>query len=334
MASCRISHGVLMKRRDIEWQIDVPIITNPLLMKQLALIFCLAPLLPISLLALAFGSQGDMSPLLAVSGFLFALSSGLLLLAVVSSLIIYRNRMRYRFVLTPDGFESAAVDDRAYRVGWLAIGLGLLLGKTGVAGSGLLALSTERRSGTWKSVTALRFHPGQRAITLRNDWRTVAVIYCTEDNFEAAKSFVASSVNDHPARRKPLWSALLWTAFIVLACMPVFAAQSPFSASLMAAMILVSFAVATVWLIPPLAYAVIAAALWVLGEVAFNALATRESQFAGHPDFRAYEIASGDDWARLFLMVAGLAFLVWFSLRTLSGRYIPVLHGDENGRRA
>jgi hypothetical protein len=323
-----------MKRRDLAWEIDVPIISNPLVMKQLLLVFVLAPLLPAALLALAFWSQGDMSPLPAISGLLFALSAGLFLLAVVSSLLIYRNRMRYRFTLSPVGFESAVVDARARRVGWLTTGLGLLLGKAGVAGSGLLALSTERRSGTWKSVAAVRIHSAQRAIALRNDWRTVAVIYCTEDNFAAAKSFIASSVTDRPARRKTLWSALLWTALVILASLPAFAAQSPFGTSLMAAMILVSFAVATVWLIPPLAYVVIAATLWVLVEVAANAFAMRTSQFAGHPDFPAYEIANGDDWARLFMLVAGLAFLVWFSVRTLRGGFVPVLHGDENGGSA
>ena len=43
-----------MKRRDLEWQIDVPIVTNPLAMKQLLLIFALAPLLPAALLALGY----------------------------------------------------------------------------------------------------------------------------------------------------------------------------------------------------------------------------------------------------------------------------------------
>jgi hypothetical protein len=323
-----------MKRRDFEWQVEVPIVSNPLVMKQLLLVFVVAPLLPVTLLALAFWSQGDMSPLPAVSVLLFALSAGLFLLAVVLSLLIYRNRMRYRYTLTPGGFESAVVDARARRVGWLTMGLGLLLGKAGAAGSGLLALSTERRSGAWKSVAAVRVHPAQRAIELRNDWRTVAVIYCTQDNFADARSFIASSVTAQPARRKPFWPALARTAFVIVASMPAFAAQSPFDTSLMAAMILVSFAVATVWLVPSLAYAVIAATLWILGEVAVNAFAMRTSQFAGHPDFPAYEIANGDDWARLFMLVAGLAFLVWFSVRTLRGGFVPVLHGDENGGSA
>jgi uncharacterized membrane protein len=94
-------------------------------------------------------------------------------------------------------------------------------------------------------------------------------------------------------------------------------------------MILLCFSVATVWFLPPLAYVVIGAGLWIATEMLLSAFEIRDSMFVGEQRFPAYQAASGDDWARLVLTLAGLAFLCWFAWRTLRGKYTPVLLGDE-----
>jgi hypothetical protein len=93
------------------------------------------------------------------------------------------------------------------------------------------------------------------------------------------------------------------------------------------AILILCFAVASVWLIPLLAWVVLAGLAWVAGLEFLAASATRTSMF-GSGDFKVYEVFSGDDWALIVIAALGAAYLVWLSLGLIRGRIQSGLAGD------
>jgi hypothetical protein len=321
-----------MAQNEFVWTKDVPIVTHPVVMRQLAMVFAISYFIICVLLGIAFWGTDSLEDLWPVAGMMLAICVGLFVVGVLGSLLIYGNRMTTRFRVDAKGVETEVIDARPRRVAKLTFWLGLLAGKPGAAGTGLLALSNMQRATRWQAIRRAKFHDGSRSIELKNAWRTILMLSCTAENYAAVGETVRArlAAQPQPARSgNPLLRGLGWSLAVVIASLPSFAMPWPFEVHLLAAMMLLCFAVATVWLVSPLAWAVLASIVWVLASIALTALEITKSYFSDRPPFPAYEIASGDDWAMLMLELAALAFLGWFAVSALRGKFMPVLMSDE-----
>jgi hypothetical protein len=95
-----------------------------------------------------------------------------------------------KFYLSPKGARVESLSRRGKWGNRLAVVLGALAGRPGVAGAGLLAMSQEMVSVEWREVHRINVYPQARVISLMNSWRVVFRLYCTPGNFPEVLSSV------------------------------------------------------------------------------------------------------------------------------------------------
>jgi hypothetical protein len=319
---------------DLTWEIDVGLLTNPTLLRQFALVVVGAGALMALLLSFLLAVQGEWADIPMMLGISALAAGGLGLLMVLVILLFFRNRFRVRFTVGDKGVLFETADRRALTGNRLAVALGVLGNSPAAAGAGLSAMAREDAFTGWGAIAEARYHPAWRGITLRNRWRTVAFVACTPDNYEQVAArvrqrVVPAAMGSAAVGPSPLPRLLGRTLLVVVAALPVFLLPYPFELDLLMPLIMLCFALATVWLIPFLGWVVIAAALWIAAEVLLIALGVRESIFAWRGSYRTYEILDGGDWFALALAAAGLAYLILFSWRAVRGRIPSALMADE-----
>jgi hypothetical protein len=319
-----------VSREELSWECDVPLVTNPVVLRQVFVVFLLVPLIACGVLVLPLWREGSLDSLPMLLAMMFAVSGGLMIAGLLGALVLLGNRSRMSFRLTRKGVTAETIDPRVKRIGWITMVLGLLTGKPGAAGAGMLTLSHTRQSTTWRTVQKVRINGRRRMIELSNGWRTIMVLYCTPDNHEGAVRMVNAHVPKHMARQRssPVWAALGWTLAAMIAALPAFAMDYPFEVELLPLMLLVCFAAASIWLIPLLAWVTFACSAFVVSNLVWSGLEIRQSMFPDRPPFRAYESASVEDWLQVVVCIAGLAFLMWMSRRLLNGKLQSVLMKD------
>lgn len=317
----------------LQWELDVPLLTHPLMRGAFVRLMLLTGLLMSALLGGLMLVTGDPEAIVPMLGMVLAVLAGLSVLFVLVILVVFGNRMSMRFAVDARGARAEVTDRRAARSNRLAVLVGTLAGKPGLTGAGLLAQSGSEQSVAWKAVARVRYYPRWRAIALSNSWRTVLILYCSPGNYDTVAALVAQRLEARPAeakapRRSPLPGLLLRTGLTVLAALPLFALPDLPEEALLPALLVLAFALAALWLIPVLGVAAFAGMLWLLGLEIIAQAELRTSIFDGSV-YRAYEVLSGDDMAMLALALVGAAYLVWQTLGLIRGRIRSGLVGDE-----
>jgi len=179
----------------------------------------------------------------------------------------------------------------------------------------MISAATSDQNILWEDVASTRFRPRWRTISLANSWRTVLILFCRDDNYEAVATAVRTAVEartaDQPARKSPLPSLLLRSAMAVIATIPLFLLLQQLGVELFAPLLILCFALATIWFLPVFAWVVMATLAYV-SITALYALAQSRG-------------LRGDDWMILVLALFGAGYLLWLSIAALRGRIQPAL---------
>ena len=302
------------------WEADVPLVTNPLVLRQFGLVALGSGLIMAMLLTLISAATGDFEQIPVMLLISLLAGAGLGLLLIVVALLVYGNRIRLRFTLERQGAHVETVDRRARAANRGALLVGLLAGSPGTAGAGALASAREDTYVRWRDLTGAAFTPRQRMITLRNSWRALAMLVCLPENYELVTEYVRNRMPDTAnAPRmnwRPLGRALVRTALVVLAMAPILALASyPAEFDLLLPLITLMFALATVWLIPLFGWVVIGCA--VILAVQMTVLGISDAVYWG-----------GYQQAALVLGYLGLVYLIWASWRAVRGKTPPLLFED------
>ena len=321
------THPAPARTPALDWERDVPILTNWLVLSGIIKVFVLAAALMIGLVGFLFAMQGDWRLIGPLAMYGAMIDGGLLIIGTLAAAVIYGNRLRYRFRVDDKAALCERIDRRATIVGRLAILLGVALGKPGAAGIGLISESGTVNSAHWRSVARISEHRGAHAIALHDTWRTTLVLFCTPENYEAVLARVKAARSAKAPRRQanPLPRLLLRTTLVVAACVPLFKFPTPID--FLAPILVLCFALASVWLIPLLAWVVLGSLAVIAGMVLLAGLAPYSS-YVTHETMRRYDLFSGDDWASVTLALLGAGYLVWLCLALLRGRVQSGLMGD------
>jgi hypothetical protein len=319
-------------RPAIEWEARVPLATNRRVLRDMALAFGLGSAIAYLLVAVALVAQGEWGALKPLAIGFAAAGAGLFLLGLLVMLLIFGNRMTMRFRVDAAGAAAMTVDRRARIANRLAIVAGALARKPGVAGAGLIAAGGETMATRWAGVRRAVYDPGARAIALRNRWRTVIVLYCAPENYDEVAETVRAHLGAVPAASRPkggspLPALLGWTAAVIAASFPAFVLPYPLTLDLLMPMIMLAFALATVWLVPLFGYVIFFCAAYLVIEAVLAGVATRRNQITGQI-YSGFDTLDGGEWVAVGLFAAGLAFLVWFGLRAVRGRIPAALATD------
>ena len=229
-------------------------------------------------------------------------------------------------------------------------GSGLMAGKPGVAGAGLLAMSRETEGFSWEDVHRVKVYPEIRVITLMDSWHVVARLYCTPGNFAAVRDAVqawtaagtvrraraARTIGPSKAPQLLAWSGLAVATAIAVSALPLdtpaFLPWTLGAAGLLA-----------IWIVPgrrlwgAVVLVAVAAAVLIF---AAQALEMRQSTSAENfkkfaasrgvivdqvPDwilrkYRRYEISARRIGCKTGIAGFGLAFLGWLGFAALRPR--------------
>lgn len=312
----------------LNWEQRVSLLGQPILLRSYAIALGATALVVGGLMAFILAVSGESEGVLPLLGMLGLVLLGLAVLFLLVILLVFGNRMTQRFTLDARGVASEVVDRRARGAARLLILLGLLTGKAGAVGTGLIAAGDRTRALLWSEVGRVRYDPRRHVVALGNSWRTVVILFCTPQNYASVASAVAAATLGRLQRRRhPLPRLLLHTLLVALALVPIFRLPYPFERDLLLPILVLCFALATVWLIPLLAWVVVAGCGWLVVELALVALETRQSQF-GSGSYRVWEVLDGSDWMALGLAGLGVAYLLWLSQAALRGRFVSGLMAD------
>ncbi len=306
-----------LQGESISWETSISLLSNPLVMRQTALVVVSAGLFMALLLSFILALTGELSgipPMLLVS---FLATAGLGVLMVLIMLIFFGGRFQVRFTVDDQGALWESVDRRARAANRLGM-LAAVLGRSPQAAAlGGLAAARAREFVSWEEVSAIERNRPQLMITLRNSWRSVMMLACLPENYDHVAEYVERRIVPRPTalkpRAKPLGKAVLRTVLVALAVAPLFTLSSyPLELDILLPLIMFAFALATVWLVPLFGWVVIgcAAVLAVMVTV------------IGVSEF-AYLYVT--EQVCFLLSYVGLAYLLWFSWGSVRGKIRPLL---------
>jgi hypothetical protein len=305
------------------WETDVSLFTNPLIVRQLALVVVGAGAVMALLLSFIFAATGEWDAIVPILEVAVVVTLGLAALMFLVALVVFGGRLRVRYRVDPAGVTWETIDRRAKRANRLAILAGILGRNPGVVGAGMLAQARSVEFVAWDDVRAAQVDVRRRTLTLRDAWRPLMLVVCDEASFEPLRARVAALIAARPAtarRRSPLVPALARTLLIFLAHAPLFAlaSWSWYDLDLFLPIFSLAFALATAWLIPLFGYVMLPAVLLLAAQLLWA------GPFSGafRPD--------PDEVVLLTLALSGLAALAVFAWRAVRGRVLPpLLAGQE-----
>ncbi len=306
----------------MKWTVKMPLATNPVVIIDLLKIFLIVFVVVALLFTIIFATNNEIETLPPMLGMFGLICLGLLVLSWLIMLIVFGNRMEVEYEIDENGAIMRTLDKRAKLANRLAVGAGILGGSAVTTGAGLTAMSNENISIEWSWIQGFSINRITKTIALRNSWRNVMVIYCS-DNFTQVCDFVKSHVIITEKKRKsPLWVMLGWTALVILVSLLMFVEYPGYyNVDLFAAIFVLLFSVASLWFIPLLSYATFAGVAWILGSTSYWLFAMGESTYI-----------RDSEWIPFILLLLGQSVLVWIGIRLLQGKIVSMLFGDQTGQ--
>ena len=325
------------KTPDMAWETDLPLFSRAMFRQWTGAM--LATLLVMALiLTPIFAAQGEWDALPKLFAVLAACVAGLWLLGFAIMALVFRGRMRVRYTLSNRGVLYETVDRTAKGANRVAIIAGALARSPQVLGSGLIAKSRESEQVDWTQVARADYDTARHFVTLRNAWRGIMWMQCTPENFaevtaQVKRALAANQANpaadSEATRPSPLPRYLLHSVLVLLASTSLFMLVEEFDLDLFVPLLVMCFALATLWLIPLFGWMVLAGLGWVGFELFLRLTEVRESTLFRGRSYRTLDILSDNDWALLLLAGLGVAYLIWLSVAAIKGRLLSMLARDQ-----
>ena len=351
----------------LRWEARVPLLTNLFILYDFVKVLAISFLVMQVLLAVMTVATGQRLKLETIAAYAKLGGAAVLVLGVIMLLVMllfFWNRFPMRFTLWPRGAMVESLSRRGKAGNRLALILGLLARKPGVAGAGLLGMSQESVFTAWPEVYRVRVHEARRVVSLMNRWRVVLRLYCTPENFSPVQAAAAAwaeqgrKTREQAGRRagpSPLPRLLLATGVALLAGAAL--AALPLEVPGLWRVAVVILGLAALWL-PSLnrflgtatlmAVALVVLAFVVQGlevrqlvsEEAFRAYAaSRGLQVDAVPDwalgkYRRFSALHGGDWVAAGVAGLGLLVFAGIGLEALRGRLHPVSPGARTSQKS
>jgi hypothetical protein len=189
----------MSSEKNIEWDIDVSILTNRFILNELLRVFGIATLITAAIVALitlpsilsgnAYSTSSnarDVKYALTLIGILF-LFTALFIIAY------YGNKYMLTYNLDGKGVSTITREKqnaKNSKINFLLIFVGLLTGNPTAAGTGLLAASHQNQDIKWKKVKKATFYPRSKTIALKAGFAEKSIVFCTPENYDSVEQYV------------------------------------------------------------------------------------------------------------------------------------------------
>lgn len=321
------------RHEPLVWEADLRLF-GPEMIKGWSLAMVASWLLMVLILGVVFVAQDEAGSLLYLAALLLAVAAGVWLFGFLVMALLFRGRYRVRYTLSEAGLVMDTLDRVAKRANRVAIVLGALSGKPGLLGAGLINRDRETEALAWDGAFRAVMRPRRHLVVIKGSWRSLMLVQCRPDNFAQVAQRLSEAMVRHGTAqrvpgRSPLPAYLGRTALVVLASLPIFAVHTAYGLDIFLPLLMVCFALATVWLIPLFGWVVLGS----LALVAFTVLARLLEPVPAylHPGQRFTRLAAlgGEDGLLLGLAGLGAAWLVGLAWRALTGRTASALVADQ-----
>lgn len=175
---------------EVRWETRVSVFSNPAILKGLGMALGIPFGFLIIVLTIATGGEfiwsGGVLYAFALLGFVLALS-GLVML------ILFGGKYDMGFVIDRRGVLSYTPKRQARinrAVNTTLIVGGMLTGKPGAAGMGLLAQSRQSMYVAWDRVRRIRVYQRARTIAIKGGFAENVAVFCTQENFVAVERLI------------------------------------------------------------------------------------------------------------------------------------------------
>jgi hypothetical protein len=343
---------------EIFWEVNVPLLTNRFIMYDLLKVWGFSSLGLFLLLAGIAVYDRNWRAFTGMLPLVGLVSAGLLALLILVMLGFFGNRFPMGFRLDPQGALVVSLSRRGRWGNRLALVLGALAGKPGVAGAGLMGMAQETTVVAWDEVRRLKVHAPTRVISLMDSWHVVIRLYCTPQNYEAVlkavEKWAARGLHKatpvprakgfSPGLRLGLKSLLAALAAFLVTALPLEAPPwliwSLLGASLGAIWLLAVarfFGITSLILVGAILCGFVVQALEMrqtIEEEDFRKFAQSQGITVDKvPDwalgkYRRYQHLHTQEWLQTGIAGLGLAFFVWVGLKAVRPRRRPQADSD------
>lgn len=262
-------HKPIPESSPISWEISIPLVTNPLILRHFSGLFAAVTGFFIFLVAGSFAVQGKWETAGQISLLGMVLGTGIYLFALAVMVVFYGNRQALRFTVSDEGVGYQTVDQRIDRWNrsWVRRVLrGLMMS------SGSLKIQQEAWQLYWRGAFHAVVYPARQYIMLRNRWRTLMVVYCTPENFALVRARIDAAMTlhltaDRVAGKSPLLITGWRTVLVIFASLPIFQLAELIEIDPLFPVLILGFSLAMVWLIPLMAWPMLASITGILGYI-------------------------------------------------------------------
>jgi hypothetical protein len=149
------------------WETDLPLFSR-LMLTQWTFGMLATALVMVLLLGTIFVAQQEWDALPPMAMMIGAVTFGLWLLGQLIMAVLFRGKYQMRYTLSKQGLRCDTLDAVAKKTNRLAIGLGVVMGRGKLLGSGLIGVSRESEAVNWSGAFQARFDATRHSILLRN----------------------------------------------------------------------------------------------------------------------------------------------------------------------
>jgi hypothetical protein len=173
------------------WVAKLPFVRDPVFIRQMSLVFVL-PLLVLGLLLVVISWPLDSDSWRMIFQIVLLTGGVMLVLYLFVIFGVLRGRQEIRYTLDETGVrEETAGPLKHMNIVKLLL---VLSGKPTYAGIGLMAQGPKSEQTTWKRVQKVLPDPDAKTITLRKGRTDLAVLYCTQENYDQVLAWVQARV--------------------------------------------------------------------------------------------------------------------------------------------
>ena len=320
-------------KKELKWEINIPLLNNKILMRQVFLIFLITYIIISILMSIIFITQGDFKSVQTILFIFLLVCLGLYILTILIMFIVFGNRMNLRFTLNDKGVLYEMIDKRGKKLTNLSIFMGLLSKKPTTTGTGLIAKSMEKVFIDYRNVTKIEPRDNEKVILLKNEWRTLMAIYCNDENYDEVKEYI---INRFEEKRKdlkgvvlknPLPKYILLSLLTIIMSIPIFLLPYPFEIGSFIPILILFFTLASIWLTRLLFFVTIGGSIYVIIFVIAKLFEKTESIIFDRTYFW-YQLISSEDIFSLILLLISLAYFIGISIYSLKGKLPSMLERD------
>lgn len=212
----------------LEWDYSIPLYGNRFIFLDMCKALGIPVLVMVIVIGLSYWNLYKSGSGISFYGLQYALILiGLLVVLTMLLLwILYQNRFDTHFVLDNYAARMALNPSHRKRARWvsiLLIILGAFAKKPGMVGTGLLSQSAESAEIPWTDVFYVKYWGRLHAISLRNSWRQIGVLYCPKDQYETICQIVRDQVMPLEPKRKKEMKVIIrdrwWKVLMLLPTM-------------------------------------------------------------------------------------------------------------------